>query len=45
MTCIDIDSPIWMTAQRALDLGVDMHKLAIDRDDPISSREARLRQL
>ena len=34
-----------MTAQRALDLGVGMHPLAVDRDDPIPSLDARFGQL
>ncbi len=34
-----------MTAQRPLYLGVGMHQLAVDHDDPIPSLEARFGQL
>jgi hypothetical protein len=34
-----------MTAQRSLDVGIGTHQLAIDRDNPIPSLEARFGQL
>jgi len=34
-----------MTAQRSLDLGIGMHPLAVDRDNPIPSLEAGFGQL